>query len=70
MGRELPSPIVIMKLFFCYSKRLKNALVSNGFECMGTGFNIHTHSRFWVFLGTKELNDYKEFKYQLERDRF
>lgn len=73
MGRQ-QSPLYKKKrmdrLFFCYSERLKNALVANGFKYICVGINERTNSRFWLFWGTNELNDYKDNTYQNERDRF
>lgn len=58
------------RLFFCYSERLKRALVSNGFKPICTGINIKSNAIFWLFWGTQELNYYKDNLYQKERDRF
>ena len=58
------------KLFFCYSERLKRALVANGFKPICLGLNSKTDTKFWLFWGTQELNDYKNNKYQKERDLF
>jgi len=58
------------RLFFCYSERFKKALLANGFVPLCTGLNVLTFKRFWLFDGTQELNDYKNYKYQLERDKF
>lgn len=58
------------KLFYCYSDRLKKALVSNGFEIKSIGVNKNTKSTFWLFLGTDELNYYKNNVYQRERDKY
>jgi hypothetical protein len=53
----------VERLFFCYSRRLKRALVANGFVPVCSGFNERTQSKFWLFLGTAELNDFKDFFY-------
>lgn len=58
------------KFFYCYSERLKNALLSNGFKYVCEGINKNTKSRFYLFIGTKELNNYKNKIYQKERDKF
>lgn len=57
-------------LFFCYSDRLKRALTANGFKYICVGLNVETNTKFWLFWGTHELNDYKENQYQKERDLF
>nr|DAQ86963.1 MAG TPA: hypothetical protein [Caudoviricetes sp.] len=43
------------KLFFCYSRRLKRALVANGFIPICTGINERTNNKFWLF-GAKKFN--------------
>lgn len=58
------------RLFYCYSTRLKNALIENGFVPIKYGVNPNTKSPYWVFEGTEEMNEYKNNKYQFERDRF
>lgn len=58
------------RFFFCYSARLKRALVANGFSPICTGLNGKSGKKFWLFLGTDELNYYKDNVYQTERDRF
>lgn len=58
------------RFFFCYSPRLKRALIANGFSPICTGYNNRTKKKFWLFLGTQRLNYYKDFVYQTERDRF
>ena len=58
------------RFFFCYSARLKRALEYNGFHYVCVGINEHTNKRFWLYLGSPELNYYKDFLYQQERDQF
>ena len=58
------------RFFFCYSPRLKRALTANGFRYICTGFNEQTQAKFWLYVGTDELNDYKDRFYQQERDQF
>lgn len=58
------------KYFYCYSERLAKALLANGFKHIRVGINKNTNAKFYLFLGTKELNDYKNNKYQEERDKF
>ena len=58
------------KFFYCYSERLKNALLANGFKYVCEGINKNTKSRFYLFVGTEELNNYKNKLYQIERDKF
>ncbi|WP_206459443.1 hypothetical protein [Anaerovorax sp. IOR16] len=58
------------KLFFCYSNRLKRALISNGFTPICIGINKRNNQKFYLFEGTFELNYYKDYLYQKERDKF
>lgn len=58
------------RFFFCYSPRLKRALAANGFRYICTGINEQTQTKFWLYVGTDELNDYKDRFYQQERDQF
>ena len=58
------------RFFFCYSVRLKRALESNGFRYICVGINEHTNAKFWLYVGTPELNYYKDYLYQKERDKF
>lgn len=59
-----------LRYFYCYSKRLKNALVKNGFNYICVGTNSKTGGKFYLFLGTEALNNYKDNIYQRERDLF
>lgn len=56
--------------FFCYSPRLKRALEANGFRYVCVGLNENTGARFWLYVGSPELNYYKDYLYQEERDKF
>ena len=56
--------------FYCYSARLKRALLAHGFRYICVGVNCRTDTRFWLFEATEELNDYKDHYYQAERDEF
>lgn len=58
------------KYFYCYSSRLKRALVHNGFHYVCVGLNCRTNTKFWLFEATEELNDYKDRVYQTERDEY
>lgn len=57
------------KLFFCYSRRLKRALVANGLIPICTGINERTNNKFWLFWG-EEIQFYKDNVYQTERDNY
>ena len=57
------------KLFYCYSQRLKRALDANGFTPVFIGYTLQ-YKLVYVYIGTKEFNDYKNSRYQTERDRF
>lgn len=56
--------------FYCYSARLREALIVNGFECIGSGVNPSTGSTYWLYDNTPEFNIYKNNIYPLERDKF
>lgn len=58
------------RFFFCYSARLKRALEANGFRYICVGINENTQRKFWLYHGTQELNYYKDYLYQEERDQF
>lgn len=58
------------KYFFCYSKRLRKALIENGFIPICNALNKRTKAEFWLFVGDAELNKYKNETYQEDRDRF
>ena len=57
------------KLFYCYSSRLDKALRKNGFQPVFKGYTTKNH-KVVIYLGTEELNYYKDNIYQLERDLF
>ena len=56
--------------FYCYSPRLKRALLAHGFSYICTGINQKSNTIFWLCEGSEELNDYKNNYYQAERDKF
>lgn len=58
------------KYFYCYSNRMKKALIQNGFNYVCVGLNCKTHTKFWLFEATEELNYYKDHVYQTERDKY
>lgn len=58
------------KLFYCYSKRLKRALLANGFRIISSNVNPNTKAKYWIFIGSDILNQYKNKIYQNERDKF
>lgn len=58
------------RYFYCYSPRLKNALVANGFRYICVGINEKENSKFWLFEGTDELNAFKNEVYQKARDQY
>lgn len=58
------------RYFYCYSVRLKRALLDNGFHYLCTGINCRSNTKFWLFEATDELNDYKDHVYQTQRDQY
>ena len=70
LGQQLRIDLMIKpRLFFCYSKRLKRALVANGFKPICVGINQNTNALFWLFWGD-EIQNYKDNIYPTERDKF
>jgi hypothetical protein len=47
-----------LKLFYCYSPNLKNALIERGHKCLFRGKHEKTNKTFWTFEGTKALNNF------------
>nr|DAI19855.1 MAG TPA: hypothetical protein [Caudoviricetes sp.] len=45
------------KYFYCYSYPLKEFLLSNGQVSIVAGIHPNTHKKYWVFNGTKQLNN-------------
>lgn len=45
------------KYFYCYSYPLKEFLRANQQDPIVAGIHPNTHKKYWVFNGTKELND-------------
>ena len=43
-------------LFYCYSKGLKNELMSRGFKYETQAQRLDNYKRFWLFIRTDELN--------------
>lgn len=50
------------RLFYCYSIKLKKELNNFGIKYLHSGVHNKTKKTFWVFEGTKELNDYLELR--------
>jgi hypothetical protein len=55
------------KLFYCYSKRLKGFIESNGISYLSKGLHAKSKRPFYLYLVTEELdrvlkrwNEYKE----------
>ena len=46
-----------MRLFYCYSKNLRDYFKENGIRYLNTNVNQSTNKRYWLYEGTKELND-------------
>lgn len=47
-----------MKLFYCYSNKLKNELLENGYRYLHSGVHNKTKKTFWVYEGNEELNQF------------
>jgi len=59
-----------MSYFYCYSPRLKRALIEHGFTYICTGVNFHSGTKFWLFESSDALNTYKNEVYPNERDKY
>ncbi len=59
-----------MRKFYCYSTRLRDALIDHGFTPIGYGVNPNSDAPFWIFDGTEEMNAYKNGQYQQDRDYY
>lgn len=57
-------------MFFCYSYRLKRALLDYGFKVSYIGYNQNTDSFFYAFLASKELQQFKDEVYPRLRDKY
>ena len=44
------------KLFYCYSKRLKGFIESNGISYQSKGIHSESKRPFYLYLKTEELN--------------
>lgn len=44
------------KVFYCYSKPLKNFLILNGEKYIAKATHEKTLKRYWIFLGSDRLN--------------
>lgn len=49
-----------MRIFYCYSKKLRNELLDNGFKYLHKGINEKTNNPFWAFEGSIEFNEFLE----------
>ena len=45
------------KYFYCYSYPLKEFLLSNGQVSIVSGIHPRTKKKYWVFVGTEQLNN-------------
>ena len=44
------------KYFYCYSYPLKEFLINNGQDSIVAGRHPTTNKKYWVFVGTEQLN--------------
>lgn len=44
------------RIFYCYSRPLKNYLVSNGMAYFSKAVHEKTLKKYWMFFETSELN--------------
>jgi len=45
------------KIFYCYSKPLKDFLIENNERFIVKSIHEKTGKKYWVFIGTKKLNN-------------
>lgn len=45
------------QIFYCYSNPLKNYLNSQGLKYFSSAIHPKTKKKFWMFVGTEELNN-------------
>ncbi|WP_137743259.1 hypothetical protein [Robertmurraya siralis] len=45
------------KLFYCYSKPLKEFLIENGERFITKSIHEKTRKKYWIFIGSEKLND-------------
>lgn len=48
--------MLYLKLFYCYSRPLKDFLISQGFRFILHSIHDKTQKKYWVFEGNDELN--------------
>jgi len=48
---------ILEKMFYCYSKPLKDLLIESGCNCIADSIHSRTKKMFWIFNGTEKLND-------------
>lgn len=48
------------KIFYCYSKPLRDFLVEHGEKHFSKGIHEKTNKKFWMFYGTEKLNQLKD----------
>ena len=44
------------KIFYCYSKPLKDFLNNNNIQYFSSAIHPNTKKKFWMFEGNEELN--------------
>lgn len=47
-------------MFYCYSRKLKDELLENGFSYLHYAQHFKTNKLFWVFEGNGKLNEFLE----------
>ena len=52
--------IILEKIFYCYSKPLKDYLVENGERYIIKAIHEKTQKKYWAFMGTEKLNQLLE----------
>lgn len=46
-----------MRIFYCYSKNLRDYFTKNDIKYINTNTNQSTNKRYWMYEGTEQLNN-------------
>jgi hypothetical protein len=46
-----------MRIFYCYSRNLKNYFKRHDVRYLNSNINTSTNKRYWMYEGTEELNN-------------
>lgn len=46
-----------MKIFYCYSRNLRDYFTKHDIKYLNTNINPSTNKRYWMYEGTEQLNN-------------